>query len=93
MFKDLEKYYFYTYSETVDGVQTVNIVSPGKKKEDFTIELQGSNLVVSVGGYEDRFKLTNQVELKNITAEYDAGILIVKLPRKDSEPSRKILVE
>lgn len=92
MFKDLEKYYFYSYTDTTDEVQTVNIVSPGKKKSDFDIELVDNILTVSIGNYFEKFKLTDKVDQKKISAEYESGILTVSLPRKESVKPKKIEV-
>lgn len=92
MFKDLEKYFYYSYTETVNGLRTINIVSPGKKKEDFEIALAENILTVKVGGYSDYFKLTSAVDQNLIEADYEAGILIIKLPKKESEKPRSISI-
>lgn len=92
MNKSLEKYFTYAYSETVDGLQTLYVVAPGRESDDFKVETSENFLTVSFGETEKVFELTNVVNQQKITAEYKAGILNIALPMKEKYKPRNIKV-
>jgi len=82
--------------------------APGVNKEEIDIELVGQELVVKwspeassrkvIAGsirpknFENRFKMSDQVDSSKIEANYLNGVLELKIGKKDSSISRKILI-
>lgn len=82
--------------------------APGVNKEEIDIEVinqelivkwspeKGSRSVVAGGvrpkNYEHRFKMSDQVDSSKIEANYSNGVLELKLGKKDTSISRKILI-
>lgn len=82
--------------------------APGVEKDRIDIEVVGQELIVkwspearprkSVAGglraknYEHRFKMSNQVDASKIEANYQNGVLELRLGKKEANVSRKILI-
>lgn len=82
--------------------------APGVEKDQIEIEVIGQELVVKwapedrprkniAGGvraknYEHRFKMSNLVDVAKIEANYQNGVLELKLGKKEANISRKILI-
>ena len=67
----------------------INIVAPGRTSDEFNIEVKKGYLVVESELKEDlffssfrrSFLLPDDVDIDNITANYNAGILKVDIPK------------
>ena len=91
----------------------LQLVAPGKNKEDFTIELGEGVLSIATeneipennkeenytlrefvfNNFKRAFKLPDTVAIDKIKAEYESGILTVKLPKvKEALPQPKKLI-
>ena len=91
----------------------LQLVAPGKNKEDFTIELDEGVLSIATeneipennkeenytlrefvfNNFKRAFKLPDTVAIDKIKAEYESGILTVKLPKvKEALPQPKKLI-
>lgn len=84
------------------------IDAPGIEKDKIEIEVIGQELIVkwayeerprkSIAGgvraknFEHRFKMSNQVDAGKIEANYQNGVLELKLGKKEANVSRKILI-
>lgn len=82
--------------------------TPGMERDALDIELVGHELVVKwkyevptrkvVSGrvrpqhFEHRFKLSEQVDAQNITADYANGVLELRLGKREAQLSRKISI-
>lgn len=73
----------YSYKSYKEKDLILNIVAPGHKKEDFTVELQDNILTVKLEEYSEKFfEIPDYIKADKIEAEYDAGILKIKLPKQ-----------
>lgn len=93
----------------------LEIIAPGRKKEDFKIEINNSNLEISfnklsetqseksdakfilkefdLGSFRRIFKLDDNIDLDQLKASYQDGILRIELPKKTSAQPTKRLIE
>lgn len=76
----------------------VTVELPGVKKEDIVLEGNGNSLKVSVDSESKRFDKTValpcEVDEESFSAEYNNGILEVRMKAKDSAPgTRRIRIE
>jgi HSP20 family protein len=77
---------------------------PGARKEDISLEATGERLNVRatrrVGlgpnsreqNFERSYRLGESLDASSVTASYENGVLLVSIPRKQSEQPRKIAV-
>jgi len=65
-----------------DGKRELQLVYPGKKKEDFNLSLSGNLLNIKVDEYVKEFTVPPDTDKNNISAKYEAGILRITLPTK-----------
>lgn len=82
----------HSYLTYKDEHAVYNLVMPGKEKVDFDVNVKSNFLIVKCGGVIDKTELSDSVDVKNISAEYKAGILKVKLPYKEESKPKKIEV-
>ena len=86
--KELPVYSFASYNENRD--LKYQLVAPGRKKEDFEIEVLNGKLIVKGDEFCDKTKIPTDIDVKNIKASYDSGILEIFLPIKEEQKSRTI---
>lgn len=64
---------------------TIELAAPGLSKNDFNIELNTDKLIISVNKETETksrsFRVTENIDNKKISANYDKGILQIKLPK------------
>lgn len=93
----------------------LELVAPGRAKEDFNITLEHETLVISATSkiedssngslykrkefeyqsFERAFKLPKTVENSEITAAYEHGILVIRIPKREeakAQPKRIIAI-
>lgn len=81
-----------------DAVMTIEM--PGVKKEDLKLHIEEGKLRIeakrdypSPKDYGSTFTLARSVDLDKIKAELQNGILVLKLPKKDSAKPKLIEVQ
>jgi len=75
----------YPYTQlftNIDGKRELQLVYPGKVKEDFNLYLSGELLNIEVGKYVKEYTIPPDTDKSNISAKYEAGILKISLPVK-----------
>jgi len=74
----------------------IELAAPGLSKNDFNIELNTDKLIISVNKEVDSrsryFRVTEEIDKKKILAQYDKGILHIKLPKLIRKNESKIRV-
>lgn len=82
----------------------MHLAAPGLAKSDFSIQIEGDNLVISADkktesedtgnkkytrrefnytSFKRSFHLDDKINREGISAQYENGVLILKLPKKD----------
>lgn len=75
--------YIASFIRTNKEGRVIEVIAPGQKKKDFTLEVQEGKLLIYLGEeLRDRFWLSENVKTEEISAKYDAGILYITLPRQ-----------
>ena len=85
----------------------VQLIVPGLKKEDFNINLEEDQLIITAervkpegnfiqnesrfGKFEKSFKLSKKIDKEAISAAYEAGILKVTIPLKEDAELKKVI--
>lgn len=78
--------------KTEEDFVTLSIIAPGHKKENFSIELKGDKLYISMPEDTKKvFRIPSSVFTEDISAVYEAGILKIKFSKKEVE-TRKITI-
>jgi len=84
----------YIRSRTTFGKEgaTIEVLAPGKNKNDFEINLKGNFLVTKLkeGSYAERFLLGDELDKTNIKASCKDGILRIELSLKEEELPKQI---
>ena len=82
-----------TVSDEADNY-LVEILAPGRSKEDFNIEVKKDTLVISTEveytkfnftKFKKVFTLPRNVDAEKIVASYKAGVLIITIPKSEEE--------
>lgn len=85
----------------------VSFDTPGVKKEDIKIEVQGNELVISgerhrentlrheraYGKFERTFELPTSINADKIEAQYENGVLSVALPKAEAAKGRTVQIQ
>lgn len=82
----------YSQQKFKGNVLTFELIAPGHKKEDFSVEMEQHYFTIEneKEGYKETYKLPYHFKTNEVTAEYDAGIL--RLEFKTKKPKKvKIL--
>lgn len=82
------------YSSRI-GEDSVELIAPGHKKEDFSIELTDGILSVKIKevGISRYYRLKHAFDEDNIKAEYDAGILKIHLVKTKPKKPKLISID
>lgn len=98
LFADDDRYHKFEKSTDENGL-TIFFDVPGCLKEDITVECTGRNVYVaakkSVGtskSISQTFVVNESYDVGSMTAKYDAGVLHLKIPKKEGSQKRKIEV-
>lgn len=78
-----------------NDVNFIEVSAPGKKKEDFQIDVDEEKITVKLkdGMYKENFFLKNSLDKDKIEAVCEAGILTISIPYKESEKPREIEIK
>ncbi len=71
---------------------------PGLKKEDMKLQIEGSVLVLAgarkpYGQFQRALQLPSEVDGGRATAAYEAGVLTVRLPKREEAKPKEIAIE
>mgnify|MGYP003111859661 CR=1 FL=1 len=95
----------YSVTETKNGYD-ISIAAPGRKKEDFKVDVKDNVLEVayeakeesiaalSVSSFSKAWRLPENADVEGITGKYEQGILTLNVPAPDiAQVSREIVIE
>jgi HSP20 family molecular chaperone IbpA len=94
---------FYVFDE--GSVRVVELVAPGLKSEDFDITIDDNKLSIDISTKKDDNKrsfihaakyetyLGNDINLDNVDATYEAGVLRINVPLLKKHEMKKIAVK
>lgn len=82
------------YSSRI-GKDSVELIAPGHKKEDFSVELSDGVLSVKIKGVgiNRYYRLKNSFDEDSIKAEYEAGILKIHLTKTKPKKPKLISID
>ena len=89
--------------DTIDDHYEISIELPGFKKENIKIEIEDNFLTISAHKstkdptsediYKQSFKISNIIDMKNITSTHEDGVLKIILNKKKETTNSKIQVK